>query len=183
MTTRNSSQKLSVAESARFISTLSQLISAPGDPNPYGSLVAVHREHMKYQMHPQMGENGIQRFLPWHRVFLMKVEQMARTIDPQFSIPYWDWRVEREVPVWLVNFKPTIRVPGDDVIVTRNPPKPGLTLPTKEAVENIMKAPNHRSFTLSMDPLHGVVHNWINGTMSDFSNSWTVLLSPTPPPR
>jgi tyrosinase len=171
MTIRKNSQQLTDIEKARFINVLSQLISAPGDPNLYGSLVAVHREHMKYLMHPNMGDLGIQRFLPWHRVFLLKVEALGQAIDPTFSLPYWDWRIDRNIPDWLINFKPTIRVPGDDVVVTRNPPRPGLSLPTSEAIENVMKAEDFTSFTLSIDMPHGIVHNWMNGTLSDFNNS------------
>lgn len=168
---RRNSQQLEPAEKARYVSVLNQLISAQGDPNPFGNLVAIHREHMKYMMHPQMGDIGAQRFLTWHRVYLLKVEEMAKAIDSEFSIPYWDWRTEREVPQWLVNFRPTVHVPGDDIAVRRNPPKPGINLPTAPAIDNVMKAESFLSFTLSIDLPHGTVHNWLNGTMSDFSDS------------
>lgn len=41
--------------------------------------------------------NGAHRgpaFLPWHREFLMQLEQELRTIDSNITIPYWDWTAD-----------------------------------------------------------------------------------------
>jgi tyrosinase len=57
--------------------------------------------------------NGAHRgpaFLPWHREFLMQLEQELRTIDKTIAIPYWDWTAD------AANTDPT-KVPaiwGDD---------------------------------------------------------------------
>lgn len=169
MTNRKSSSGVSSDERARFISVMSQLIAAPGDPNAYGSHVAYHHGHHGYEIHPGVGTNGTQRFLAWHRLYLLKTEQMAQQIDPAFFIPYWDWRVDRDVPDWMKNFKPTIKVPGTDIVVVRNPPSGNL--PTAEAINGVNSAATFTAFTLRMDPLHGRVHDWCNGTMSDFNNS------------
>src|SRR4051812_22382599 len=103
MTTRKSTASLTAAEKDRYVSVINRLITAPGDPNPYGNLVDVHRHHMDYLMHPQMGADGVQRFLPWHRDFLLKVEEMGQALDAAFFIPYWDWTNERQVPTFLAN--------------------------------------------------------------------------------
>ena len=45
--------------------------------------------------------NGAHRgpaFLPWHREFLMQLEQELRTIEPSVYIPYWDWTADSKLP-------------------------------------------------------------------------------------
>ena len=35
-----------------------------------------------------------QRFLPWHRAYLINFERELREIDSFLSIPYWDWNAD-----------------------------------------------------------------------------------------
>ena len=53
--------------------------------------------------------NGAHRgpaFLPWHREFLMQLEQELQTIEPETFIPYWDWTQDAALsepasaPIW-----------------------------------------------------------------------------------
>lgn len=37
-------------------------------------------------------------FLPWHRAFLLKVENLLRTVDCRVTIPYWDWTLISRFP-------------------------------------------------------------------------------------
>ncbi len=57
--------------------------------------------------------NGAHRgpaFLPWHREFLMQLEQDLRSIDSSIAIPYWDWTVDATLvdpslaPIWNDDF-------------------------------------------------------------------------------
>jgi len=57
--------------------------------------------------------NGAHRgpaFLPWHREFLMQLEQELRTIEPTSFIPYWDWTQDAKLqdptsaPIWAPDF-------------------------------------------------------------------------------
>lgn len=118
-----------------------------------------------------MGPVAAQRFLPWHRLYLLKIEQMGQAIDPQFFIPYWKWTSQRKVPPWIANFKPTIKVPGINRMVTRNPPRPNTTLPTAAQINSIMGSVTFTNFVNGIDAPHGRVHNWCFGTMSD--TSWS----------
>lgn len=49
-------------------------------------------------------------FLPWHREFLMHVENDLRGIDESLTIPYWDWSQDAALddpasaPVWAEDF-------------------------------------------------------------------------------
>ena len=168
MAIRKRASALTPAEQTRFLSVMNTLINATGDPNSYGNLVANHANH-SFNMHPFMGPVAIQRFLPWHRVFVLKVEQMGQSIDPLFFIPYWKWTVDRGVPSWLASFLPTIKVPGIHRTVTRNPPRPNTTLPTSTQINSVLTATTFTNFVNAIDGPHGRVHNWCFGTMSDIS--------------
>lgn len=57
--------------------------------------------------------NGAHRgpaFLPWHREFLMQLEQELRTIEPTTFVPYWDWTRDAKLPdpsaapIWADDF-------------------------------------------------------------------------------
>ncbi len=45
-------------------------------------------------------------FLPWHRLYLIRLEEVLQTVldDPDFGLPYWDWAKDRQVgnPIWTV---------------------------------------------------------------------------------
>ena len=40
-------------------------------------------------------------FLPWHRLYLIRLEEAIQTLtnDPDFALPYWDWAEDGELPV------------------------------------------------------------------------------------
>ena len=40
-------------------------------------------------------------FLPWHRMYLIRLEEMCQQVlgDPDFGLPYWDWAADGELPV------------------------------------------------------------------------------------
>lgn len=168
MAIRKRASAMTVAEQNRFKSVITALINAPGDPNPYGEMVGHHANHV-HNMHPFMGPVATQRFLSWHRLYVLKIEQMGQSIDPLFFVPYWKWTVQRQVPPWLASFKPTIKVPGINRTVTRNPPRPRTTLPTAAQINAILTSGTFTSFVIGLDAPHGTVHNWCFGTMSDVS--------------
>lgn len=88
MHVRKRSSAMTPAERTMFINVMTTLINAPGDANPYGNMVNHHG--MMHNMHGSMSLAGRQRFLSWHRVYLLKVEQMGKVINPAFFIPYWE---------------------------------------------------------------------------------------------
>lgn len=127
-----------------------------------------------HMMHSMSGPIGTKRFLPWHRVFLSKLEQMGQKINSNFFIPYWDWTVERGIPTWITFYKPTVKVSGPDIQVTRNPKSSTLPLsnpdhlPTAPEITNILKKKSFLSFATALETgPHNAVHRWCNGTMSD----------------
>ncbi len=64
-----------------------------------------------------------QRFLPWHRVYLAKFEEMLNNVmkketseDHNIALPYWDWEHDCELPEFLNDFTRKM-----DVDVTSGP--------------------------------------------------------------
>jgi hypothetical protein len=84
----------------------------------YAKLVTFHSQFM-FDIHSFSGGPHVnQRFLPWHRVYLVKLEEMLNNVMKQeepgieFNIgfPYWDWENDRQIPPLLQNFLPRMEV-------------------------------------------------------------------------
>ena len=67
----------------------------------YDSLIAIHRQHFSNGIH------GIAFFLPWHRWYILALENLLRQIDCHVTVPYWDWSLEpttwQNSIVWATN--------------------------------------------------------------------------------
>jgi tyrosinase len=110
MHTRKSITSLSGDDKARFVNALLEL-KARGK---YDEFVHAHHHVMVPSVLPHEPKdaayrNGAHRgpsFLPWHREFLLQLEQELQTIDSSISIPYWDWTKDAaladpaQAPVW-----------------------------------------------------------------------------------
>ena len=100
-------------ERERFICAINTLIAN----ETCRHLVAIHAD-MSHMTH------GTQRFRPWHRVYLLQLEQAIQAIHPDVTIPYWDWTkaAEEGIPPWLAPFTPTVAMPsGPPISVIRSP--------------------------------------------------------------
>lgn len=54
----------------------------------YSTLVRIHA-NMSHDMHTmQHMPAGTQRFLPWHRLYLINFEQAMQRFEPAFFVPY-----------------------------------------------------------------------------------------------
>jgi hypothetical protein len=87
-------------------------VKTAGEDGMYQKIAEIHYD-MTHLMHTMMGTGiwGTLRFLPWHRVFLYKMEALLGIYVHNIRIPYWDWANDRELLDWV--YKP----PG----VTRGP--------------------------------------------------------------
>ena len=54
----------------------------------YDELIKIHRDHFGAGIH------GINFFLPWHRWYILALENLLRQIDCRITVPYWDWSLE-----------------------------------------------------------------------------------------
>jgi len=169
--TRKNQASMSDEEKNRFKSAIESLIQS-GFYTPH---VNVH-ENMTHRMHSMAGPIGTQRFLPWHRVYLARLEEALRQIDDRIFIPYWKWVDDRDIPDWLSNFTPTgiTQRNGTSITITRAPGTLATNLPTRANMESVIARNDWTSFTSGIeaghDPLtlgaHNLVHVWVGGTMS-----------------
>jgi len=166
MAVRKRASQMTDAEKQRFRDVITSLIQN----GTYGQLVS-HHANMMHNMHSSMGFVGRQRFLPWHRVYLLRLEEEMQAIDPLCFIPYWGWTTQRWVPPWLNTFRPTVNVPGQgNITVTRNVGAPP-PLPTSAHVSDVLSETTYTDFTTQLEFIHNDVHGWVGGKMSLFTTS------------
>jgi len=100
---RKNQNQLTPQEKQKFVNALLAL-KANGT---YDRYVQMHLDAMANAT-PQ-GGNSAHRgpaFLPWHREYLRRFELELQNIDPDVTIPYWDWSVDRSTSasIWAPDF-------------------------------------------------------------------------------
>jgi hypothetical protein len=137
-----------------------QALQAAHGDGSYQALSVVHSED--HMMHSSMGATGTQRFLPWHREYLFKLENVLRQKQPGVTIPYWDYANDHARPDWV--WQP----PN----VVRNTPGVKGSLPTQSVIDSILLKSSYTQFTYSFEKdAHNQVHNWCNGTITSPSTA------------
>ena len=103
MGTRKSATKLTPQERDEFLEatlTLKNSIANPNDPpdrqiNIYDQIVAIHGAVWEVSAPNTVGTlnfaHGGPAFLPWHREYLRRLELALQSVNPNVSLPYWDW--------------------------------------------------------------------------------------------
>jgi tyrosinase len=63
----------------------------PSDPRNWIRFADIHRDFCPH---------GNWYFLPWHRAYLVALENIIRDLSDKddFALPYWDWTVDRRLP-------------------------------------------------------------------------------------
>ena len=124
----------------------------------YQALADVHAD-MSHRMHSMSGPVGAQRFLPWHRAYTLKMEDLLRSKKPGLTIPYWNYAEDQRRPDWV--WKPP-------QVTRRTPGAAGGSLPTAATVDNLVHNTGaYTTFTKGIEfDAHNQVHNWCNGTIS-----------------
>jgi tyrosinase len=180
-TVRKNQKTMTAQEKQEFLDTLQGLI----DSGEYGKLVSIHG-NMSHQMHgsDMMGNPdpvGIQRFLPWHRDFLRKLEAKLGGM----GVPYWDWQHDRTIPGFLKSFKPSVPMPGGEptIHVTRYPKKGGHKLPSNAAVNAALAQTTYTDFTEALEDAHNLVHMWAGGIhgLNEVGTMGNIMISPADP--
>jgi tyrosinase len=135
-------------------------------------------------------------FLPWHRGYLYHFELGLQDIDPEVTVPWWNWMDEPDLPAAFnepeVDGEPNVlfdapvepygleRQPGWPERTFRQPgaphtPKPlgpplrGTTFPSQsqDAYDWMMSATSYSEFESRCWRVHDNIHDWVGGTMAD----------------
>lgn len=149
------------AERSRYLCAFN-MINSDGT---LGQLVDVHAE-----MHMQ---HTSARLLPWHRVFLYLFEEALHNYHPDVCIPYWDWTKpeEQHFPDWLAGVLPTVHTPTRTINVVRSPGPGSWLASIASGTPAAMAKTTYGEFSGLINGIHGSVHIWVGGTMSDASVS------------
>ena len=152
---------LTETERSRYLCAFSMI----NNDGTLGHLVDVHSE-----MHMQ---HTNARLLPWHRVFLYLFEEALHNYHPDVCIPYWDWTQpqEQHFPDWLSGVLPTVHTPTRTINVIRAPGSGGGLASIASGAPIAMSKTTYGEFSGLINGIHGSVHIWVGGTMSDASVS------------
>jgi hypothetical protein len=106
---RKNQATLSTAERASFVAAV-LAIRANGT---YDNFVA---DHLGAMLSAHRGP----AFLPWHREYLRRFELALQSVDPQVTLPYWDWSVDNSPTssLWDPSFLGGNGRPSDGVVTT-----------------------------------------------------------------
>ena len=153
----------------------------------YAKLATFHSQYM-WDIHSFIRAN--QRFLPWHRVYLVKFEEMLNKVmkqeeneDYSIAVPYWDWVVDQDIPkmfqtdpifspsfdvdiyLWRDAGVPPILTTFNNFKVKRFPrTDPEVELPTQEEMDLIKRETEYPRFSLFLEGSpHNTVHMWVGG--------------------
>ena len=118
--------------------------------------------------------------LPWHRAYLVSLEQKIRFMlnEPGFALPYWDWTRNPTVPEWFFGEDnpldnptryqgPGDRLPADFTDV-------GLSLRARRWAHfgGRERAPGQLQIEGTLEQsCHNNVHNWVGGDMASFDGA------------
>lgn len=149
---RKDHRALTTNEQSRFLAAFTQ-INALG---ALGPLVDIHSNSV-HAMHSNP------RFLPWHRIYLLRMEALLMMVDPTVCIPYWKSSDEQAFPAWLVGFTPTVNLIGGPHTVTRN--IGGSFLPDNTDVATVMGNATFNAFAPAVEGVHNSGHVWVGGSM------------------
>jgi len=151
--TRRDHRALTADQQNRFLNAFSQINAM----NALGPLVDIHANAI-HQMHSNP------RFLPWHRIYLLRMEELLQMVDCTVCIPYWKSSEEQAFPSWLLGFTPTVTLIGGPHTVTRNIGAFAM-LPNTTDLAAAMGNGTFNTFGPAVEGIHNSGHVWVGGSM------------------
>ena len=134
--------------------------------------------------------HGTPFFLPWHRAYLYRFERALRDQVPNAMLAWWDWRTPAGQPGQIPRVLTVARGPDGRANPLRSAAVPKLAiqqggqlgrslgtptrrapstfdpLPTPQQINELLAISDFNTFNEELDSLHGGVHMWIGGHMS-----------------
>ena len=164
-------------ERRRFIETFKKA----SQRSDFQALVLRHEKAFQTTIHKKT------HFLPWHRYYLLEIENILQQIDCRVTLPYWAWCLNAEVPWDADLWRSAPHWLGgngwrSDQCVQSGPFRKGHwtpvgggclrrqfsgTLPTCMDINSLLsfEADDFHDFELGLRGFHGNVHCKIGGTM------------------
>ncbi len=171
---RRDQATMSATERTRFRDGITALIA----DGTFGDLVVSHAGAdgtFPFLNHGFVQPSSIsrQRFLPWHRVYLRRLEEALQQVAPRVFLPYWRGWADRGIPAWLADFTPDVPLPAGGITGEPNP------LPVTRD-ENVSRYPTSSMVRTELAPVdytemtrlleggsHGAVHVAVGSTMTN----------------
>lgn len=168
---RKSADKLSTDEVKRLRETIKAALRIT-DNRGYQFYAGWHGVPFEYCWH------GHPLFLPWHRAYLYFFELSLQRIDPEVTLPWWDWSTLDDVPKQFragalasAPIKPftSVKRPDWPQRTFREPgANPQVTAPPYRSLyDSALEAPSFTTFNERITLVHNWVHVWVGGTMAD----------------
>lgn len=159
---RKNQASLTKTEWLRFKGAINALRESGIEPPTYQEFVDIHVQAMTTSQGHMWGAHAGSNFLPWHREYLIELENRMRLFNPLVTIPYWDWAndpipAELSDPQDLANWG-----------ITRN--SPIGPMPSQIQVNNVMAQTTWDGFRTSLEGIHNLVHNSVGGQMRTASS-------------
>jgi hypothetical protein len=100
------------AQAVRTRRGVSSLSATSDDVVAFGEGVRLMRRRSdglswtrQFRLHASEAQHGNALFLPWHRLQLLRLEQIIAKLTGHdaFAMPYWDWQEDRFLPSWITD--------------------------------------------------------------------------------
>ncbi|XP_060588471.1 uncharacterized protein LOC132743894 [Ruditapes philippinarum] len=166
-------------ELAQFHAAIQEL-RLVGPDNPWEEFRDIY---MRHTMH----SNGGPYFLPWHRIFLRKLEQRLQQIDCSITLPYFDFTTDignfEESIIWQPNF---FGGNGVDGCVADHPFGPtgswrpcimrkfnsDVNLPTLIELSIALASDDYNEMSMCLESYVSYIHTYIGGDMATRAASY-----------
>jgi tyrosinase len=93
MGTRKSAAVLTATEKSNFVAALKALKAQAGGRN-YDWFVRTHMTYFNVVNNHRYAHMS-PSFLPWHRQYLLELENALKAFNPAVDLPYWNWAANR----------------------------------------------------------------------------------------
>jgi len=87
---------LSPIEKKRHIDAIIKYTTDPKYRSEYEDFINEHYKLFRTLIHKQ-------HFLPWHRYFVLRYENLIRKVDCAFTVAWWDWSLDTREPFSTTN--------------------------------------------------------------------------------
>jgi tyrosinase len=180
----------SAAHMSIFIKAMTAL-QARLDNKGYNYIAGLHGAPQWYCWHHQRSPRTpvqARLFLPWHRAYLLRLEQLMQDQVPNAALPWWDWTEDQKIPAayssatisgksnplrrFHMQIPKTTRNPAINRNTTRAPGQtPGARLPTGQEINDVLQDSDWASFSDRLESYHDDVHVWVGGDMVDITTA------------